>query len=108
VRHSLMHCANASYVTWAKLWLVIYQWDARKAAANLKKHGVSFEEAATVFGDALALTYPDPDHSVDDRREITSGHTNKTATRVCCSLRTREPDSDYHCPTGDAIGTKTI
>lgn len=54
---------------------MIYQWDAGKAAANLKKHGVSFEDAATVFSDALALTYPDPDHSVDERREITIGHT---------------------------------
>jgi uncharacterized DUF497 family protein len=54
---------------------MIYQWDARKAAVNLKKHGVSFEDAATVFSDALALTYADPDHSVDEHREITIGHT---------------------------------
>ena len=54
---------------------MIYRWDARKAAANLKKHGISFEDAATVFSDGLALTYPDPDHSMDERREITIGHT---------------------------------
>jgi len=41
---------------------VIYEWDPKKAKANLRKHGVSFEEAATVFLDPLAVTYPDPDH----------------------------------------------
>ena len=43
-------------------------WDARKAAANSKKHGVSFEEAATVFADPLSLTGADPDHSVAENR----------------------------------------
>lgn len=52
---------------------MIYRWDPRKAAANLRKHGVSFDEAATVFKDPLALTYPDPDHSADERRSITIG-----------------------------------
>jgi len=42
---------------------VIYEWDPKKAKANLRKHGMSFEEAATVFLDPLAVTYPDPDHS---------------------------------------------
>jgi uncharacterized DUF497 family protein len=53
---------------------VIYEWDAGKAAANLKKHRVSFEDAASVFLDPLAVTYPDPDHSVEEHREITIGH----------------------------------
>jgi uncharacterized DUF497 family protein len=48
-------------------------WDARKAAANSKKHGVSFEEAATVFADPLSLTGADPDHSVGEHRWITFG-----------------------------------
>ena len=48
-------------------------WDARKAAANKKKHGVSFEEAATVFADALSLTGADPDHSTGEHRWITFG-----------------------------------
>ncbi|KVW99434.1 BrnT family toxin [Thiobacillus denitrificans] len=50
-----------------------FAWDAAKAAANLAKHGVSFEEAATVFGDPLALTFDDPDHSVDEHRLLTFG-----------------------------------
>jgi uncharacterized DUF497 family protein len=53
---------------------VIYEWDPRKAKANLRKHRVSFEEAASVFLDPLAVTYPDPDHSFEEMREITVGH----------------------------------
>ncbi len=53
---------------------MIYEWDPKKAKANLRKHGVSFEEAATVFLDPLAVTYPDPDHSEEEIREITIGH----------------------------------
>jgi uncharacterized DUF497 family protein len=45
---------------------VIYEWDPRKAKENLRKHGVSFEEAATVFLDPLAITFPDPDHSHEE------------------------------------------
>jgi len=40
-----------------------FEWDPEKAAVNWDKHGVSFEEAATAFGDPLSLTIPDPDHS---------------------------------------------
>ena len=53
---------------------MIYEWDPKKAAANLRKHRVSFEEAASVFLDPLAVTYPDPDHSGNEVREITVGH----------------------------------
>ena len=50
-----------------------FEWDADKAALNVAKHGVSFEEAATVFGDPLSLTVYDPDHSQDEDRFITMG-----------------------------------
>jgi uncharacterized protein len=53
------------------------EWDQRKAAANLKKHRVAFEDAATVFLDPLATTFPDPDHSREEKREITVGCTMK-------------------------------
>ena len=56
---------------------MIFEWDARKAKANLQKHKVSFEEAATVFLDPLAITYLDPDHSIAERRETTIDHTVK-------------------------------
>ena len=48
-------------------------WDARKAAANLRKHGVSFAEASSVFLDPLSATGDDPDHSIDQRRFVTFG-----------------------------------
>jgi len=50
-----------------------YEWDPRKAERNLKKHRVSFTEAGTVFGDDLAITVPDPDHSEDEDCYITIG-----------------------------------
>lgn len=57
--------------------MVIYEWDPKKAKANLHKHDVSFEEAATVFLDSLAITFPDPDHSSEEEREITIGFSMK-------------------------------
>jgi uncharacterized DUF497 family protein len=50
-----------------------FEWDEAKAEANFRKHGVSFDEAATVFADTLSLTGYDPDHSVSEDRYITMG-----------------------------------
>ena len=50
-----------------------FEWDPRKAEINLRKHGVSFDEAASIFLDSLALSGPDPDHSVGESRYITFG-----------------------------------
>jgi len=50
-----------------------FEWDNKKAKSNLKKHQVSFEEGASIFGDALALTFRDPDHSVGEIRYLTFG-----------------------------------
>jgi len=52
---------------------VNFEWDPRKAEINLRKHGVSFTEAGTVFGDELAITIPDPDYSKSEDRYITIG-----------------------------------
>ena len=52
---------------------LLFEWDAAKADANLNKHGVSFTEAATVFGDPLSVTVPDPDHSITEERYLTVG-----------------------------------
>jgi uncharacterized DUF497 family protein len=54
-----------------------FEWDSRKALSNKDKHGVAFEEACEVFGDALAITIPDPDHSGEEYREVTIGQTGK-------------------------------
>jgi len=45
-----------------------FEWDARKATSNAAKHGVSFKEATTVFGDPRSLTIPDPEHSAVEKR----------------------------------------
>lgn len=52
---------------------VKYEWDARKAALNLRKHGVSFDDAATALDDPLSVTFIDRDHSVFEARHITLG-----------------------------------
>jgi uncharacterized DUF497 family protein len=52
---------------------VRFEWNASKAAANLRKHGVSFDEAASVFFDSLSATGDDPDHSLEERRFVTFG-----------------------------------
>jgi uncharacterized DUF497 family protein len=49
------------------------RWDPRKAWTNLRKHKVSFEEAATAFDDKLSVTKPDPDHSLTENRFLTLG-----------------------------------
>lgn len=67
-----------------------FEWDARKTRANLVKHGVSFEEAATVFGDSRSLTIPDPAHSVTEARSITLGRTD--AGRMLVVVHTERGD----------------
>ena len=55
-----------------------FEWNPRKADANLKKHGVSFEEAATAFGDRLSIAVDDPDHSTtDDARYVLLGMSHR-------------------------------
>ena len=51
-----------------------FEWDPAKATRNLAKHGVSFDEASTVFGDPLAGTIVDPRHSMDETRFVTIGY----------------------------------
>jgi len=51
-----------------------FEWDGTKAESNLRKHGVSFDEAVTVFYDPLAATFGDPDHSPEESRLITVGY----------------------------------
>ena len=53
-----------------------FEWDRRKAALNVSKHGVSFEEATSAFNDPLARIFDDPEHSIDEAREILIGHSS--------------------------------
>ena len=50
-----------------------FEWDESKAKKNLKKHGISFHEAGTVFGDPMAITFLDPDHSEKEHRFLSLG-----------------------------------
>jgi uncharacterized protein len=50
-----------------------FEWNPDKASGNPQKHGVTFQEAATVFGDSLSVTFPDPDHSIGESRYVTIG-----------------------------------
>jgi uncharacterized protein len=68
-----------------------FSWDAKKAAANLRKHGVSFEEASTVFRDALSATGSDPDHSIGEHRFVTFG--NSSRNRLLVVAHTEEDDN---------------
>lgn len=54
-----------------------FEWDAAKAAANLRKHGVNFDEASTVFADDLSATGRDLNHSTDESRFVTFGLSSK-------------------------------
>ena len=50
-----------------------FEWNPEKAAINLRKHNISFQEAATVFDDSLSVTFPDPDHSIGENRYVIIG-----------------------------------
>lgn len=54
-----------------------FEWDPKKAKANLAKHAVLFEEAVTVFGNPRARIFDDEEHSIDERRELIIGHSHK-------------------------------
>ena len=55
----------------------IFEWDPKKAASNARKHGVTFDEASTVFGDPLGLLMPDPDYSLGEERFLLLGMSNR-------------------------------
>jgi uncharacterized DUF497 family protein len=55
----------------------IFEWDEAKARGNARKHNVTFEEAVSVFGDVLLVTYPDEDHSGDEERFLSIGQSER-------------------------------
>ena len=63
-----------------------FEWDARKAASNLKKHRVSFDEAVTVFYHPLAATFADPDHSQHESRLVTLGYSARGRLLAVCHV----------------------
>lgn len=68
----------------------LFEWDAAKAASNAREHGVTFDEASTVFADPLALLKRDPDHSFGEERYLLLGMSN-TQTLLVVALCERPP-----------------
>ena len=87
-----LHC---SYT--ANMSTLRFEWDERKAAANERKHGVSFEEARTVFFDERARLVDDPDHSEDEERFVLLGLSGLLRLLLVC-----------HCYRSDANGIRII
>ena len=67
-----------------------FEWDPRKNEANIRKHGVAFSEAATVFGDILSITVPDPDHSQEEDRYIITGVSGQNRLMMVAHLERGE------------------
>ena len=63
---------------------LIFEWDENKNTSNQKKHGVSFDEAKTVFFDDLAKLIPDPDHSIGEQRFILMGLSSRYKLLTVC------------------------
>lgn len=68
-----------------------FSWDPKKDALNQRDHGISFDEASTAFGDSLAVTIPDPDHSLGEERMLTMGQSS--AGRLLVVSHTEEGDN---------------
>jgi len=80
------------------LFIIQYKWDPQKADKNLSKHGVSFAEASTVFGDELAITIPDPDHSTEEDRFITVGWSSHRRLLMVAHADRGNRIRIYQCP----------
>ena len=59
-----------------------FEWNRQKAEANIQKHGVTFDEASTVFGDGLSTTFPDTEHSIQEERYLIIGLSNQNRILV--------------------------
>ena len=67
-----------------------FEWDIRKERHNLQKHGVTFDEASTVFADTLSITIPDPDDSDDEQRWVTMGFSHRQRLLVVVHMEEDE------------------
>ena len=70
--------------------MLLFEWDKEKAKANVKNHGVTFEEASTVFNDDIAKVFFDEIHSDDEIREILVGYSVKNRMLVVCFTETEQ------------------
>lgn len=85
-----------------------FEWDPAKAAANVRKHGVTFDEASTVFGDPLNLLMSDPDHSFGEERYLLLGVSNSAEAPGGGICRANTPDPSHFCETGHTTRKEAI
>lgn len=95
-----------------------FEWDAAKATSKLKKHGVSFEDAVSVFADPFARVYDDPDHSASEKRAIIVGASLRGALlavgftdrsdrlRIITARSATVRERRHHEENGDTTNTK--
>jgi len=86
--------------------LLTFDFDPEKAASNLKKHGVSFREAMTVFDDPLAATFPDELHSEEEGRSITIGLSSRQRLLFYLTFRFAGQNPHHRCPYCECDRTK--
>ena len=88
-----LRCLSCFTLVWwlegEKVHGMEFEWDPEKAANNIRKHGISFHEAATVLGDPLGTTFPDPDHSRGEHRFVTVGVSSNGRLLVVCHTERR-------------------
>jgi hypothetical protein len=68
----------------------IFEWDPAKAESNWRKHGVTFDEASTVFGDPLSVLMPDPDHSLGEQRFVLLGTSSRPRLLVVAFVERKQ------------------
>lgn len=85
-----------------------FQWDSEKAVSNERKHGVSFEEAVTVFADPLAVTISDPDHSIGEFRFLTIGQSQTYRLLVISHTEREDQVRLIQCAFSNSTGKKKL
>ena len=87
-----------------------FDWDENKNRINLEKHGITFEEASTVFFDDRAILFDDPEHSIDEDRFLLLGMSENRKSLHSLSLlqRIRHSDQDYFRKAGNQEGGAEI
>ena len=80
-----------------------FEWDPRKARRNLRKHGIDFDEASTVFADTLSISIPDPSHSEDEERWVTMGLSNRRRLLVVVHTEEGEMFRNISARTADRL-----
>jgi hypothetical protein len=83
-----------------------FEWDLEKAASNLEKHGISFDEASSIFGDALSMTRADPRH--EEERYVTLGQSVTGALLVVAYTEEGSMNPSHQCPAGNGARTRAI